>query len=211
MSDNYKSFLRFTRPELTTGLNRLISSLESKEATDLFVSNPVGMLSQHFPETIGKVNVDKISEANRLVFSIMANDKFRDWAVEYSNNIKQKFTLDDAKKLDKSKLRMDLAKAILDSGDKEIIYSLLGEQTRHDGLTTEDMQSRIDSVVTVETAIAVIAVAVIHVVVTAIDFTPKVPPTGPDLSLLSENAGADLRSISEQLVKSAKKFNKGKI
>ncbi|WP_387466251.1 hypothetical protein [Photorhabdus sp. RM323S] len=204
MKGQYESYLRFSRPELSLGLNRLLQSLEHKNGIGMFLNNPTGTIAAHFPEVIGKVNIEKVGEANKLVFSIMANDDFRNWAISYSQKLKHNFSISSAKKINKDEIRMDVAKAILKSGDQDIVYALLNEQSRKDGLTTEDMQSKIDSIIAVETVIVLIAVAVIHVAITAMDFNPYAPPTGPDIHVFNKSGGNDIRSIAQQLVKVAK-------
>lgn len=208
MKENYKDLLKFSKPELADGIGRMLSSLESKSSVDELSLNPTGVISKHFPELTGKLSADKMSDANRLIFSIMANDSFRNWASDYQEKLRVDFSLKGAKSLDKDKVKKDFAKAILESGDEDIVYALLNQQHRPDGFTTMDMQAGGDSVVTVENVVAVAVVVALVVVVTQIDITPKVPPTDPSISLLSENAGADLRAISEQIVKTAKDFKK---
>lgn len=206
MSDKYTDLLTISRPEFSGALKRLMKDVnETREVSSRISLDPFGTISSYFPETLGKVNMQKVSEANKLVYAVLANDGFRSWAQEYNRSLAAKLDLTNPASVDKSAIRKDLAEAILKHGDTNLVYALLGGQTRLGGLTAEDMQARVDAVVSVEVAVVAIAVVAVHVVVTVIDFTPKVPDPNIDL-MVAESSGSEVRAIAEQLMNAAKRF-----
>jgi len=200
MSNKHKLLLKISRPEISSGLKKLLELLEEDvEIRKKFIFDPAGVIAISFSDSLGKLSIDKIDEANRLIFSILSNDQFRSWAEEYNEEMSKTFSLRDPDCLDKRKIRKDLAEAILKYGDPDLIDALLGPRERSEALTTIDIQSRADTVVYVETAVAAIAVAIVIVLVTAVDATPRAPDLEKNMRI-SKLSAPDLRAISEQLI-----------
>ncbi len=205
MNDSYADLLVISRPEFAVSLRRLMDDLQSDgDLPSSFKRNPFGTIASYFSDTIGRVSSQKISEANRLIFAIFSNDGFREWAREYNAKVAEELNFDAPGSFDKAAIRRDLAEAIMKHGDKEIVYSLLGTQTRSEGLTADDMQGRLDSVTAVTVAVAVAAVVAVVVVVALVEVAFAPPHLG--LSEISEVTGSEMRALGEQLIATAREF-----
>jgi hypothetical protein len=85
----------------------------NKEFEQEFIHNPTTLLSE---KLLGRpISRQKASDTNRLLFSMMANRKFRDWLSSYepgkAGNVDAQF-------------RRDFAKAVVEYGDPTIVGSL---------------------------------------------------------------------------------------
>lgn len=196
--------LKLIRPAFTRSLSALLDQLAKDRAGQArFAIDPAGVIVEAFPDLVGPQNAVRISEANRLVHSMLSNDRFRKWAIKQNAALMKRYNELGPDALDPIELRRRMAEAIVESGDPALVNALLGAQTRNDGLTTTDMQSRVDSVFVVEVVIAAIAVAVIHMVITAIDFTPFAPEEIEGRLQLKQVPAAELRAVADQIAAAA--------
>ncbi len=152
-----------------------------------FVRNPTQvMLSRFFPGQ--EVPPQELSDANRFLFSALANDEFRIWMEVYQERLRadlESGRTSAERPPNKERVLRDTAAALAEYGDEDLLFSLL-----------KVPDSKL-SVVVVEVAIAWFIVALGHIVVTAIDFTP-IMDDGP---LVLDSV--DLRGLSEQLLQHA--------
>jgi hypothetical protein len=109
-------------PGLQKKTSALFKELEgSSKLKKSFIQNPSGVLS---PKLLGKkVSKQQVSDANRLLFSILANDKFLNWVDSYA-------TENRGKKVSKEQFSRDFADAVLKFGDQNILGSLIQSASR---------------------------------------------------------------------------------
>lgn len=165
---------------------------ESAAYRELFLNDPVGVLAR---QTLPQFHPDErgISIANRLLFSLLRNDRFLQWAREFQAELDEEVTrlgseLRDhpdaaaeaarvaAVRMDRGTLYSRVAQGILDHGDKSVVDALLTQTSPRDVAAAAATQ-RWKDWVAAETAVVVVVVAVFTFAVTMIDFTPKKPQT----------------------------------
>lgn len=109
-----------------TGLQKKTSALfkeleGSSKLKESFIRNPSGVLS---PKLFGKkLSKQQVSDTNRLLFSILANDKFLNWVDSYAAENR-------GKKVSQAQFSRDFADALLKFGDKNILGSLIQSASR---------------------------------------------------------------------------------
>lgn len=108
---------------------------ESKLKND-FLSDPssffAGKLYGAYSENIPK---STLNDANKFLFSALSNKKFCDWIEAYSDELKKELESGDLAEIDKDKLRMDLAEAMIDSADPSILLPAMSRSQRIGGVT----------------------------------------------------------------------------
>ena len=123
-----------TRAQLSTGGNRLVLQDRelAKRANDLFaevrrdkqkerefVENPMGVLGARLsPRGLRGVSRQRVTNANRILYALLANDKFLDWLRSYQKEL-------EGKRLDKGQVLKDLAGAMARYGDPEFFQGML--------------------------------------------------------------------------------------
>jgi len=106
--------LILNKKDLKQNTIALFKEIESDSALKKsFIKNPTGVLSEKVMKT--KPEVQEISDSNRLLFSILANQKFIDWLAAYSKKNKN---------VSKDQYAADFIKAAVKFGDKNIISSI---------------------------------------------------------------------------------------
>jgi hypothetical protein len=69
--------------ELRTKVSRFFDELDASERLrEEFIRNPSGIIASNIQEA--EVEPSQISSANRLLFSLLANEGFRDWISDYA-------------------------------------------------------------------------------------------------------------------------------
>ena len=88
-----------------------------------FINNPIKVVAQRFlPQNIADgISPQRINNANRVLFSIISNDRFRTWAEEY------KVTLKKTDNVDKSQLIKDFSAAVIRYGDAALVQGIVEE------------------------------------------------------------------------------------
>ncbi len=114
--------------EFRSKMLALFDELErSERKMQAFVRNPTKVLATVFDEEFSPF---RQSESNRLLFSMLANDKFRRWLDRYAN-AKRKQTVTD------NVFAQEFAKAVIKYGDDNILLAVLrnqGESIRLPGM-----------------------------------------------------------------------------
>lgn len=85
-----------------------------------FLQNPTGILSKSLVPKKLLESPQRISEANRFLFSVFSNDAFRDWMRDYQSKITSNTIV-----VSKESIQKDVARAFLDYGDPAVMYSFL--------------------------------------------------------------------------------------
>lgn len=169
------------------------------ERLQSFIDNPTGLVLRHvLPELAPSVPTQRISNSNKLLFSVLKNPDFAAWLQEYQSNLSaeldkpenQNKTLREI--LPREKFLEDLSTAMIDKGDKELIKGFLRSADSSLPMASE-------TVVTDDIAVATKAVAILLVVITAIDVTPRAPNPLHDIAASPQQ----LRSIAEMLTQKA--------
>ena len=164
-----------------------------------FISNPTDViLTSILPDYRGQLGGQRVSEANRFLFSLLANGEFRGWAAEYQHQINQDLAAGrlTADNLDRSKVVTDMAQAMARYGDEPLMVSML----QYPASKREDtIEPNVE--VTVETYIAVAFVLVLVLVL--IDFNVNDPG---DTAVKAKVSPATMRSIADHLTRHAERL-----
>src|SRR5262245_44140978 len=88
---------------------------ERSEARDEFVRNPTGVLTQEVLNR--KLPPQQISDANRILFAMLANDKFREWLDDYEAR-------PYGQRVNPDQFSRDFAKAVLEFGDSDLLRAV---------------------------------------------------------------------------------------
>jgi hypothetical protein len=136
----------------------------------------------------------QISEGNRLLFSLLANDGFRQWASEFQTKLSADIEsgLLVPGEIDKKVLYEEVAKAFVEYGDKNLIASLAVQPDKPPVCSVTHVSTCIE--------ISVVVAALLIAVITMIDLTPIAEPR-------SRLSPMELRSIADQLVLHAKELD----
>ena len=104
----------------------LFEKLDTDErARQRFIQDPSGLLSERvFQE---KLPPQRASEANRLLFAVLSNERFLGWLDAYA-------TRNQGRKVSKDEFNQDFAKALLEFGDHELVLSVLSHASVNQGL-----------------------------------------------------------------------------
>lgn len=93
---------------------------------DEFLLDPTGFLVTRLHDTAAaRIPRRQLNGANRFLFSVMSNEKFLGWIKSYQEQTLENLQADPLAVIDKEKVRVDLAKAMLEFGDPEIISAIL--------------------------------------------------------------------------------------
>ena len=145
----------------------------------------------------------KISQSNRLLFSLLTNDGFRQWASGFQAKLSQEVSVGQLgpSEIDKRMLYEEVAKAFVEFGDKNLIASLV--PVLPNGVLHDDPgpASVTHFSTMVETYLVVAIAAVIVLVLTQIDLTPLTSPV-PGVT------PREFRSIADQLILQAKNIDR---
>lgn len=187
-------------PDLSNRMNSLIQRLGTDDALMAnFGAKPADVVLEN---VLKGFDVDlsqaQLSASNKFLQSALKNASFREWATSYQRNLRgQAFNSAgdvDVSKLDRKKVLEDIAQALLNSGDRNLVV----DWSEH----LSNSRRLPDSVVvTDDIAVVTKGVAVLLVVVTAIDVTPYVPQ---DLDRVFV-APSDIRALSDAIVTSMPK------
>jgi hypothetical protein len=200
---NLRDLLILKHQDFRTEVSGFFKELNKDSALrNLFFTNPSLVLRTKLP-SLSDINISepRYESANRVLFSVLSNDKFKTFLKEYQerkNEAIERFLKSPedkraAAELDERTMRAEVAEALLEFGDKELLSSLLGASGSIDRNTRS-----FSTLVLLEILVAIVAVAV-HAVVflgTSGDFAPTSPGRLP----ISAQA---LRKIANQLVATA--------
>ena len=168
-------------PEVRERMTNLLERMETDQGLQqLYVNDPAGVIQKFvFPDQTG-VPAAEINRGNRMLYSLLSNNAFLAWARDYEQNLltqaREATQIEDPASAlsayltvtDRGRLHDDLAGAVAEFGDKELIASL----TWHPDLPrigTARLPINADVAVDIETFIyAVAAVAVFAVAVAAV-------------------------------------------
>jgi hypothetical protein len=121
---------------LSTRTHELYRTLEnSPTLRQLFIDNPCAVLAERvFPES--RLPPSKLDKTNQIFFSLISNRHLMLWADEYQKDMNDRLTVarGDPEKmrafflsLDRRKIQGDLAAAILQHGDRELMGAILDD------------------------------------------------------------------------------------
>ncbi|WP_221091187.1 hypothetical protein [Deinococcus aquaedulcis] len=193
-----EDLLRFQGNDVLQKLNLMYQDFRDDPKTvESFVDDPTDFIAKRvLLESQPNIIPQAVSRSNKFLFSVLSNERFREWVREYQDELNERFKdpINNNKSLGDILPREEVIKkfveAMYEHGDKDILYNFvanidISDKTESEAVVTHD--------VAVVTAIAVALI----VVVTAIDITPR---TSHILSntMLSAN---DLRSLSEAMIK----------
>lgn len=105
-----KADLRRNTAELFTAIGN-DEKLKAK-----FIEDPAGVLSQRVFKS--KLPAAQASEANRLLFAILQNDRFVKWIAEYSDKTR-------GRKVSREEFARDFSRALLEHGDEAIVTAVM--------------------------------------------------------------------------------------
>lgn len=90
-----------------------------------FINNPSKVVAQRFlpPNTATEISSQRLNNANRVLFSIISNERFRTWAEEYQASLKK------TGRIDKSQIVKDFSAAVIRYGDAALVQGIVEEGT----------------------------------------------------------------------------------
>ena len=193
---------------LSEGVQAFFDRLEASAAfRELFLKDPAGTMSEVILG--GQPSGADLNQANRLLFALLGNRGFMEWAENYQRGLAdrgQQGGEDGAERLklvaatmDRSQLYGDLVRAIVEHADLETMYSIV---VRGDDLPSIAPGPQQEVAVYTETFIAGYVVALFVLVVTQIDVSPAAPMetlSRVDLERVSGLVAERLTAQAEQL------------
>jgi hypothetical protein len=130
-------FLILNIDDFGANVQRFFKTLEQSDAhKQLFVSDPSGVITKMLLPDV-PFSESTINDANRILYSMLSNAKFMKWANEYQQKLYDEALEttkikdpDEAMKImtalfDKRKIYADLVQGLIDSGDKEIVGTII--------------------------------------------------------------------------------------
>lgn len=128
--------LRF--PSYSTQITAFFQRIQNEPSlTQMFARNPVGVLRQLVLPTEPQLSSDVLSRENRLLFSLLSNRGFRDWANRYQRDFENRatqlypdFTREEAFKAlavqtPREEIYRSAAEAAASFVDRDILYSMI--------------------------------------------------------------------------------------
>jgi hypothetical protein len=193
-------------PKIHEDLGGLLERLDQEPALrDLYLRDPAGVIQKFvFPDQ-GGVPSAEIARGNRLLYSLLSNTEFVQWAQEYEQGLileaQEATSIEDPAAalnayltiVDRSRLHADLAEAVARTADAEVIGALTWRPDLPKVGATR-LPIAADIAVDIETFIYAVAVAAVFAVAVGVVFIGVVPEQ-PD-RLLSR---ADLLNVANQL------------
>lgn len=168
-----------------------------------FIDNPTESIAlMVLPPEFHDIAPQRVSAANRLLFSALANERFLSWAAEYQRNLIAELRASGQTKADMNKIAQDVAQAILDHGDRAIVLSLLSQERNIAGREASAPPQSV-AVLIDDVAIGV-HVYLIFKFITYVDFLVVLDPQEDFDVRLNP---AQLRAISEQAVENARRLS----
>lgn len=188
-------------------VSKLFDELASnEELSRTFVHNPALVLSARllpsdYANTISKTSIDN---ANALLHSILSNPKFMEWLAGYQKELEEYYEKNHDLP-DRQKIRMDLAKGLIEAGDAVILSHLLN----NDGQEMCSVTARppppppppmSTNILLMNTQLTVLlfSTAIIFTVIVGMVFLGKAFDTKLDMVKISSN---ELRSLSEEIIR----------
>ena len=174
----------------------------------LWLQNPVetfakGLLSED------EFEPQFVSDSNRLFFSCLANDNFRNWLANYQNSVISQAQANNTYILDRGKMLQDIAQAMITNGDQNIMFSLLafqspnlGNQVESIGFVGKQKFWKVKTVFAIAYGVVLVAVLAIGVAV----FGIKKDPVGSPFNAAGLTS-AQLQALADQLIAEAKSLS----
>lgn len=112
-----KKSLILKKSELRTNTAALFTAIENDEKLKAkFIEDPAGVLSQRVFKS--KLPAAQASEANRLLFAILQNDRFVKWIGDYTEQTR-------GRKVSRDEFARDFSGALLQYGDETIVTAVM--------------------------------------------------------------------------------------
>lgn len=158
---------------------------------DAFINDPTRVMTQNLlPGGIAySIPQQQISNANRLLYSIVANDGFRAWARSYQAELEKEG------KFDKAQIEKDFAAAVVRYGDSALVQSLMESDNK-----LKVHGPRMDVVYVYDIAIAieiVLVLVIVFVGVFGIPMHARFTYKSGDLRLLVERMVARGKELQD--------------
>ena len=202
-------FLVLHYDRLSERVQSFFDQLEgSASFREVFLRDPAGTMSEALLD--GQASGAEVNQANRLLFALLGNRGFMEWAASYQQRLLEQSAGDGgnaeqfklaAATVDRSRIYGDLVKAIVDHVDLETMYSMVVSGDTRASIARAPAPSPEVAVYT-ETFIAGYVVALFFLVVTQIDVTPAAPTeslTRLDLERVSGFVAERLAAQAQEL------------
>lgn len=173
---------------------------------EVFLRDPAGTLSETVLAGEGVPSSADINQANRLLFALLSNDGFMEWARNYSRSFEERVAaglaadVDDVERLklqavthDRDQMFADLVQAISENPDFETLCSVMVRR-RPDTNEAIVPQPNMNVAAYEETFVAGYAVALFFVLVVAVAVAGQAP-SGPTQTL----SRVDLETVANVL------------
>lgn len=108
------------------GWEKLLIEIEKNpKLEEVFIKSPASVLSEFLFDKSDKLSIDEIDKSNLLLFSIMSNKEFTNWAKEYEKTVIKK--VEDPNELsadELSKIYEETIEALIDYADKDLLRAM---------------------------------------------------------------------------------------
>ncbi len=111
---------------------RIVDELANSRDTleDEFLVDPSGFLaSRLYGVSAKRIPRANLNAANQFIFSALSNSRFREWVAQYENKLADELATGDFSEIDKDRLRLDLAQALIDSAEPGLLLPIMGRNS----------------------------------------------------------------------------------
>ncbi len=129
-----RQLLTLDIPDLREKTARLFTELtRNSEVRARFIHSPAQVVASHLAPDID-FGDDHLSETNRLLFALMANDGFRRWAELYQGEVSRKIAARGEAAIDRDEIRREFRQAVVRFATPEIVAALTADRALTDEL-----------------------------------------------------------------------------
>jgi len=131
-------------------MNEMFAEIKrDKQKEREFIDNPVGVLGNRLsPRGFQGLSRQRVANANRMLYSLLANDQFLNWLRSYQKG------LEGTRQVNKGKVLRDFAGAMARYGDPEFFQGMLEEEAAQ-WVSPEDKRSDDGGLIVYESVLAV--------------------------------------------------------
>lgn len=121
VTGRHHAFLSLPIPDLRRRTSSLFQELnKDRELRERFIQNPASVIGQRVTPGLRLTN-SELSDSNRLLFSLLANDRFRRWSAAYQESLRRQAEAEGQESIDRRKVRQDFVRAVARFGDSDLL------------------------------------------------------------------------------------------
>lgn len=183
---SFKDLLICHYDEFENSVTRLYRDFDASPAfRDYFLENPTNAISKSMFPDLAPLSQADISAGNKLLYSLLSNPKFAQWAKRFEHQLYDSLKFAEASddpevlkqvvaRIDKKKLYKDIVEGIQEFGDVESLSAILGRPRSPAGTEVGKVASmpHLDVAVEIEILIYAVAVAAVFIIPVDVFFAP---------------------------------------